>query len=409
MNAATLTFARSNGRPRRFAFDPVLMMTVGGILLLGLVMMTSASISIADRQVQEPLYFLSRQLFGVAFGVLGAVIMMTIPTTVWERLAMPLLLVEFILLLLVLIPGIGHEVNGSRRWLRAGVMNFQASEMARVLMLVYLSSYVVRRQAELKEELKGFLKPLGVLMGAAALLLMEPDFGAATVLMATGLGVLFLAGVKLRHFLALVAIAAAGMAVIAVTSAYRLKRLTAFLDPWADPFNSGFQLTQSLIAIGRGELFGVGLGSSVQKLFYLPEAHTDFVFAVLAEELGLAGVIVTLALFVLLVWRSFHISRLAAEAGLAFQAYCAAAFGIWLALQTFINIGVNMGILPTKGLTLPLMSYGGSSIMVTLGWLGFLMRIHHEASTSGRLAVSRTPAGSSQRRSPRRESEESDE
>lgn len=409
MNAATLTFARSNGRPRRFAFDPVLMMTVGGILLLGLVMMTSASISIAERQVQEPLYFLSRQLFGVAFGVLGAVIMMAIPTNVWERLAMPLLLVAFILLLLVLIPGIGHEVNGSRRWLRAGVMNFQASEMARVLLLVYLSSYVVRRQAELKEELKGFLKPLGVLMGAAALLLMEPDFGAATVLMATGLGVLFLAGVKLRHFLALVAIAAAGMAVIAVTSAYRLKRLTAFLDPWADPFNSGFQLTQSLIAIGRGELFGVGLGSSVQKLFYLPEAHTDFVFAVLAEELGLAGVIVTLALFVLLVWRSFYISRLAAEAGLAFQAYCAAAFGIWLALQTFINIGVNMGILPTKGLTLPLMSYGGSSIMVTLGWLGFLMRIHHEASTSGRLAVARTPAGSSQRRSPRREPEESDE
>ncbi|HEY0940824.1 MAG TPA: putative lipid II flippase FtsW [Steroidobacter sp.] len=407
MNAATLAFARSNGRPRRFAFDMVLMMAVGGILLLGLVMMTSASISIADRQVQEPLYFLSRQLFGVAFGVLGAVIMMTIPTTVWERLAMPLLLVAFMLLLLVLIPGIGHEVNGSRRWLRAGVMNFQASEMARVLLLVYLSSYVVRRQAELKEELKGFLKPLGVLMGAAALLLLEPDFGAATVLMATGLGVLFLAGVKLRHFLALVAIAAAGMAVIAVTSAYRLKRLTAFLDPWADPFNSGFQLTQSLIAIGRGELFGVGLGSSVQKLFYLPEAHTDFVFAVLAEELGLAGVIVTLALFVLLVWRSFYISRLAAEAGLAFQAYCAAAFGIWLALQTFINIGVNMGILPTKGLTLPLMSYGGSSIMVTLGWLGLLMRIHHEASTSGRLAVSRAPAGP--RRSPRREPEESDE
>lgn len=391
MNAATLTFARSNGRPRHFAFDPVLLLTVGGILLLGLVMMTSASISIADKQVEDPLYFLGRQLTGVGFGVVAAAIAMMIPTTVWEKLAMPLLLVAFIFLLLVLIPGIGHEVNGSRRWLRAGVMNFQASELARVLLLIYLSSYVVRRQGELKEELRGFLKPLGILMGAAALLLMEPDFGAATVLVATGLGVLFLAGVKLRHFFALVALAAAGMAVIAVTSAYRLKRLTAFMDPWADPFNSGFQLTQSLIAIGRGELFGVGLGSSVQKLFYLPEAHTDFVFAVLAEELGLVGVIATLALFVVLVWRSFHISRLAAEAGLAFQAYCAAAFGIWLALQTFINIGVNMGILPTKGLTLPLMSYGGSSVMVTLGWLGFLMRIHHEASTSGRLAVSRSP------------------
>jgi cell division protein FtsW len=400
MTAATLTFARSNGRPRRFAFDAVLLMTVGGILLLGLVMMTSASISIADKQTQDPLYFLGRQLMGVSLGVVSAGIMMMIPTVVWERMAMPLLLVAFIFLVLVLIPGIGHEVNGSRRWLRAGVMNFQASELARVLLLVYLASYVTRRQGELKEELKGFLKPLGVLMGAAALLLMEPDFGAATVLVATGLGVLFLAGVKLRHFFALVALAAAGMSLIAVTSAYRLKRLTAFMDPWADPFNSGFQLTQSLIAIGRGELFGVGLGSSVQKLFYLPEAHTDFVFAVLAEELGLAGVVVTLALFVLLVWRSFHISRLAAEAGLAFQAYCASAFGIWLALQTFINVGVNMGILPTKGLTLPLMSYGGSSVMVTLGWLGLLMRIHHEASTSGRLAISR---------SPRREREESDE
>jgi cell division protein FtsW len=400
MSAASLTFARSNARPRRFSFDSVLMLTVGGILLLGLVMMTSASISIADRQLQDPLYFLNRQLVGVAFGVLGAAIMMAIPTNVWEKLAMPLLLAAFILLVAVLIPGLGHEVNGSRRWLRAGIMNFQASELTRVLLLIYLCSYVVRRQGELKEELKGFLKPLGVLMGAALLLLMEPDFGAATVLMATGLGVLFLAGVKLRHFVALVALAAAGMAVIAVTSAYRLKRLTAFMDPWADPFNSGFQLTQSLIAIGRGELFGVGLGSSVQKLFYLPEAHTDFVFAVLAEELGLAGVILTLVLFVLLVWRSFHISRIAAEAGLAFQAYCAAAFGIWLALQTFINVGVNMGILPTKGLTLPLMSYGGSSVMVTLGWLGLLMRIHHEAQTSGRLAVKR-PA--------RREREESDE
>lgn len=389
MNAAALAFARSNGRPRQFAFDVVLLMTVAGILLLGLVMMTSASVTIADRQVQDPLYFLMRQLTGVGLGLAAAAIAMMIPTSVWEKLAMPLLLVAFVFLLLVLIPGIGHEVNGSRRWLRAGVMNFQASELARVLLLIYLSSYVVRRQGELKEELKGFLKPLGVLMGAAALLLMEPDFGAATVLMATGLGVLFLAGVKLRHFVALVALAAGGMSIIAVTSAYRLKRLTAFMDPWADPFDSGFQLTQSLIAIGRGELFGVGLGSSVQKLFYLPEAHTDFVFAVLAEELGLAGVIVTLALFVVLVWRSFHISRLAAEAGLAFQAYCAAAFGIWLALQTFINVGVNMGILPTKGLTLPLMSYGGSSVMVTLGWLGLLMRIHHEASTSGRLAVSR--------------------
>jgi cell division protein FtsW len=389
VSAASLTFARSTARPRRFVFDPILLMTVGSILLLGLVMMTSASITIADRQVHEPLYYLERQANGVVLGLLAAIIAMMIPTSLWERLAIPLLIVAMLFLVIVLIPGVGYEVNGSRRWLRLGVMNFQASELARVLLLTYLASYVVRRQAQLKENIQGFLKPLGILIGAAGLLLLEPDFGAATVLMTTGLGILFIAGVKLRHFFALVAIAASGMAIIAVTSAYRLKRLTAFLDPWADPFNSGFQLTQSLIAFGRGELFGVGLGSSVQKLFYLPEAHTDFVFAVLAEELGLAGVILTLALFVALVWRAFHISRVAAEAGLAFQAYCAAAFGIWLGLQTFINVGVNMGILPTKGLTLPLMSYGGSSMLVTLGWLGLLMRIHHEASTAGRLAVPR--------------------
>lgn len=389
MNATTLAFARSSARSRQFVFDPIVLLVTAGIVLLGLVMVTSASISVADRQMHEPLHYLQRQGVGLILGVIAAGVMMWVPSDLWERLATPLLLVAFVLLIAVLIPGLGHEVNGSRRWLRLGFMNFQASEMARVLLLTYLSSYVVRRQKELKEELKGFIKPLGVLMGAVFLLLLEPDFGAATVLMATGLGVLFLAGVKLRHFLALVLIAASGMAVIAVTSAYRLKRLTTFMDPWADPFNAGFQLTQSLIAIGRGEMFGVGLGSSVQKLFYLPEAHTDFVFAVLAEELGLLGVLVTLAMFMLLVWRSLRISKLAAEAGLAFQAYCAAGFGIWLGLQMFINVGVNMGMLPTKGLTLPLMSFGSSSLLVTLGWLGLLMRINHEAHITGRLAVSR--------------------
>jgi cell division protein FtsW len=389
MNTAALSFARSSARPRRFAFDSILLLTVGALLLFGLVMMTSASISIADRQVQEPLHYFERQMVGVLLGLFGAAVAMVIPTTVWERLSLPLLLLAFVLLVIVVIPGIGHEVNGSRRWLRAGFMNFQASELARVLLLSYLASYIVRKQAELKQDLKGFLKPLGVLMGAALLLLLEPDFGAATVIMATGLGLLFLAGVKLRHLLALAVLAVGGMALIAMTSKERIERLTIFLNPWADPFNSGFQLTQSLIAIGRGELFGVGLGSSVQKLFYLPEAHTDFVFAVLAEELGLAGVVVTLGLFVVLTWRVFRIARQAAEAALPFQAYFAAGFGLWLSLQTFINIGVNLGLLPTKGLTLPLMSYGGSSIMVTLGWLGVLMRIHHEASVAGRLAVPR--------------------
>jgi cell division protein FtsW len=389
MSAAAPTFARSSGRPRPYALDHVLLLTTGGLLLLGLVMMTSASISIADRTAQDPLFYLEQQATGVVLGLLAAGLMMSVPTAIWERLALPLLFVAFAMLVLVLIPGLGHEVNGSRRWVRLGIMNFQVSELARVLLLIYLASYVVRKQAELKDNLRGFLRPLGILTGAAALLLLEPDFGAATVLFATGMGMLYLAGVKLRHFFALTVLACGVLAILAVSSPYRLQRLISFQSPWEDPFASGFQLTQSLIAIGRGGFTGVGLGSSVQKLFYLPEAHTDFVFAVLAEELGLLGVIATLALYMILIWRACHVARLASDAGLAFQAYCAAAFGIWLGLQTCINIGVNMGVLPTKGLTLPLMSAGRSSILVTLGWLGLLMRIHHEANSAGRLAVSR--------------------
>jgi cell division protein FtsW len=228
------------------------------------------------------------------------------------------------------------------------------------------------------------VKPLGLLFCVSALLLIEPDFGAATVLFATGFGLLFLAGARLRYVIAMTALAAAGFGLLAVSSSYRMRRLTAFLDPWADPFNSGFQLTQSLIAIGRGQWFGVGLGDSVQKLFYLPEAHTDFLFAVLAEELGLVGVVLTLALFLGLVWRSFYIARLAADAGLKFPAYLASGFGLWVGIQAFINIGVNMGVLPTKGLTLPLMSYGRSSLIVALAWLGLLLRVYHEAKREQR-------------------------
>jgi cell division protein FtsW len=392
MTTATLGYARLAGRSRSLELDLVLMLVTGALLVIGLVMVTSASITVADRMLGNPFHFLERQLLFAGAGIAAATVAVNVPTALWERLSFALLVTGFLLLIAVLIPGIGYEVNGSRRWIRLGLMNFQPSELARVLLLMYLASYIVRRQSELRESLKGFLKPLGILLGAAALLLAEPDFGAAAVLVATGLAMLFLAGVKLRHFFALVLLAVSGLAGLAVTSAYRMKRLVAFLDPWADPFDSGFQLTQSLIAIGRGELIGVGLGASVQKLFYLPEAHTDFVFAVFAEEMGLIGVVALLALYGLLAGRALRISRLAAEAGLGFQAFVAAAFGIWLALQASINVGVNMGILPTKGLTLPLLSYGGSSLLVTLGWLGVLMRIHHEAQTSGRAAVPRRGA-----------------
>ncbi|MDE2137952.1 MAG: putative lipid II flippase FtsW [Gammaproteobacteria bacterium] len=386
-------FARSAGRAGGVRLDTVTIALTLALTLLGLVMVTSASVSIASQETGQPFYYLERQLALVGVGGLCAALVFSVRTEWLERASVSLLAVALVLLVMVLLPGLGHAVNGSRRWLHVGALNFQVSELARVLVLVYVASYAVRREEQLRESLTGLAKPLALLALAGALLLVEPDFGAATVLFATGFGLLFLAGARLRYVLAMMTLACGGFALLALGSAYRLRRLMAFLDPWADPWHSGFQLTQSLIAIGRGQWFGVGLGESVQKLFYLPEAHTDFLFAVLAEELGLVGVLVTLALFVLLVWRAFHIARLASEAGLKFPAYLAAGFGLWIGIQTFINIGVNMGVLPTKGLTLPLMSYGRSSLVVTLAWVGLLLRVYHEASAAGRgSATVRGPA-----------------
>jgi cell division protein FtsW len=379
-SAGTLMgFARGSARGGSVHLDPVTLALALGIVLLGLVMVTSASVSIAGEESGQPFYYLERQLLLTLIGAACAALLFAIPTERLERASVPLLALAIVLLIVVLIPGLGHAVNGSRRWLRLASANFQVSELARVLVLIYIASYAVRRESELRESLPGLVKPLGLLCFVSALLLAEPDFGAATVLFATGFGLLFLAGARLRYVIAMTAIAATGFAVLAITSSYRLRRLTTFLDPWADPYNSGFQLTQSLIAIGRGQWFGVGLGDSVQKLFYLPEAHTDFLFAVLAEELGLVGVVLTLALFLGLVWRSFHIAQLASAAGLKFAAYLAAGFGLWVGIQAFINVGVNMGVLPTKGLTLPLMSYGRSSLIVALAWVGLLLRVYHEA------------------------------
>jgi cell division protein FtsW len=379
--------ARRSGGVR---LDPVTLSLVAAIVLLGLVMVTSASISLASRDVGEPFLYLQRQLVLTLIGCLLAAGVFCIRTDLLDKLALPLLVIAAVLLVLVLVPGIGQMVNGGRRWIRVAGFNFQVSELTRVMVLVWVASYAARREQELRETLPGLVKPLGVLAAFFVLLLTEPDFGAATVLITTGFGVLFVAGARLRYVLSLAAVAGALIGWVAMSESYRVRRLTAFLNPWADPFDSGFQLTQSLIAIGRGEWFGVGLGESVQKLFYLPEAHTDFLFAVLAEELGLLGVVLTLGLFIALVWRALFIARLAADAGLAFQSYIAAGFGIWLGLQAFINIGVNMGVLPTKGLTLPLMSYGRSSLIVTLAWIGLLLRVYHEA-TAGARASATTP------------------
>lgn len=376
-----------------FAWDSVTLGLVGALTLVGLVMVTSASMSIAARSMGDPFYFLERQFIFTLAGLLLAWMVARVPTELWDKYSLALLLLGLLLLTLVLIPGLGARVNGARRWLRIGVLNFQVSELAKVLVLTWVCSYCVRKRAELETTLPGLLKPFALLALTALLLLIEPDFGAATVLLATGFAVLFIAGARLRYVISLVSAAAVAFALLALTSSYRLKRLLIFLHPFDDPFNSGFQLTQSLIAIGRGSWFGVGLGSSVQKLFYLPEAHTDFVFAVLAEELGLVGVTGVIALFVALVWRAFHISRMAAKAGMRFQAYLAVGFGIWLGLQACVNIGVNMGVLPTKGLTLPLLSYGRSSLLVSLAWLGVLLRIYHEVKCNSRAAVTRVPGG----------------
>jgi len=387
-SVSSMTFARSGSRSTTVHIDTVTVGVVLAIVLLGLVMVTSASISIASKETGDVFYYLERQLILTVLGCVGAALVFCIPTRLIERASMPLLIIALALLFIVLLPGLGHTVNGSRRWIRLLGFNFQASELARVLILIYLASYAVRRADELRSSLKGLAKPLGLLACVTGLLLAEPDFGAAAVLFATGFGLLFIAGARLRDVIGMTVIAGGAFAALAFASPYRILRMISYRDPWADQYNTGFQLAQSLIAIGRGHWTGVGLGESVQKLFYLPEAHTDFLFAVLAEELGLLGVIATLMLFMALIWRSFRIARLAQAAGLHFAAYLAAGFGLWVGIQAFVNIGVNMGVLPTKGLTLPLMSYGRSSLIVALVWIGLLLRVYHEAMSESRGSAS---------------------
>jgi cell division protein FtsW len=365
-------------------FDPVLLTLFLTLLLGGLVILASASISISDGATGRPFFYLERQLLAVLIGAAGGVACLMIPMHVWRSLGPLMLLVGIVLLAVVLIPGVGHTVNGSTRWVRFGVMNLQVSEPARLCLLIYIAGYLVRRNKSLREEFGGFLRPMLVLSIACALLLEEPDFGAAIVLLATSMAMLFVAGARWRDFLIFIGAAIISMAAVAIASPYRVKRLTGFLDPWSDPYNSGFQLTQSLIAIGRGEWTGVGLGEGVQKLFYLPEAHTDFVFAVYAEEFGLLGSLVLIALFGALVWRILRLAVRASNAERFFEAYLAVGLGTWLGMQSFINIGVNMGMLPTKGLTLPLISYGRSSIIIAMISIGLLLRIHHELVTDAR-------------------------
>jgi len=362
-------------KPNTVAFDAALICAVVGLIAMGTIAVTSASVSIV---ADEPLFYLVRHLGAVGLGLAGLALVVSLPTELWYRLNWVLLIAGMGLLVLVLVPAFGNAVNGSRRWLLLGPITMQASEPARLCLLLYIASYAVRRSTELGASLNGLVKPLFVVGAAAVLLLAEPDFGATVVLGATSLTVLFVGGARLRDLLLALLVGGTLLTMLAFSADYRVVRLMSFRDPWADPFDTGFQLTQALMAIGRGEWGGVGLGESVQKLFYLPEAHTDFVFAVLVEELGFAGATLVIGLFGIVIYRAITLGREAMLSGMHFQGLVATGIGVMLGFEAFVNMGVNSGLLPTKGLPLPLISYGRASTVVTLVALGFLLRIHHE-------------------------------
>lgn len=364
---------QTNGR-----YDYWLLGCVGALIIFGLLMVASASMVISDKQFSYPFHYVLRQAIFVALSMSVGFIGTKIPLEDWRRFSPILLLIGFLLLVVVLVPGIGRVVNGSRRWISLGFLSLQVSEVAKLCFIVYLASYVDRHRDALRAQFQAFIKPLFLLGVYSLLLLMEPDFGSVAVLSLTVLLVLFLGGARLGPFILLFALMMVIMSALVIYTPYRLERLTTFLHPWQNAFGSGYQLTQSLIAFGRGGLFGVGLGNSVQKLYYLPEAHTDFIFAVVAEELGLMGELLVILLFVIVIFRMFKIGLQAAHQEQYFSAFICYGAALWLGIQTLINIGVNTGILPTKGLTLPFISYGGSSLLVNCFLVGLISRIHKE-------------------------------
>jgi cell division protein FtsW len=362
----------------RFHFDPLLVLACSSLLLIGFVMVASASLHLGVKVTGSEFYYPLRQLIHTGLGfVLGFFIAAT-PLRMWEKWGAWLFIVGLLLLILVLIPGLGIKVNGSIRWLSIVGIRIQVSEVIKFFSVIYMAGYVTRHQQTVQESAFGLLNPLILFSMACVLLLLEPDFGSSVVILMIAMGIMFLAGARLSQFIVLLGSVAALVVLLVLFSPYRLKRVTSFMDPWADPLDTGFQLTQALISFGRGEWLGVGLGSGVQKLFYLPEAHTDFIFSVIAEELGLLGVVTVIGLFALLVWRIFAVGLAAEQAGQRFSAFVAYGLGIWFGFQSFVNMGVNMGLLPTKGLTLPLISYGGGSMMIMCCAVALLFRVHSE-------------------------------
>lgn len=356
----------------------LLLLSAGMLFVIGLVMVASASMGVAEVENGSPFYFFQRHLIYMVLGFGVALFALKVPVATLERMRWWMLGLALLLLMAVLVPGIGRRVNGSMRWIGVGGLTFQPSEFAKFAMVAFTASFLVRRQAEVRHQVRGFLKPLVVLGLVVALLLAEPDFGASMVITCAVLGMLFLAGTPLLPYIVMVALVVVGGGLLVWLEPYRFQRVLSFMDPWANAYDTGYQLTQSLIAFGRGEWFGVGLGRSVQKLFYLPEAHTDFVLAVYAEEFGLVGVLLLVGLFWLLVRSAIRIGQAAEVRETFFAAYLAYGIAFLLLVQALVNIGVNMGMFPTKGLTLPLVSYGGTSLLAVFGMLGVLLRIDTE-------------------------------
>lgn len=373
-------------------WDLWLLGAVLALLFIGLVMMGSASIAIAEKQLNDSFYYIWRQSAFIFVALILSLGVIYTPIRVWSVLSPYLLALGIVLLFLVLI--FGNQVNGSTRWFDLGLFNIQPSELVKLFVVLFMAGYLVRREEEVRTTVKGFLKPMLLLGFIGVLLLLEPDFGASVVIAFTAMGMMFLGGVRIWQFGVLVLLMSFSLAMLALSSPERMERITSFVNPWDDPFDSDFQLTQALIAFGRGEMSGVGLGASVQKLFYLPEAHTDFLFAVISEELGLMGGLLIIGLFTIVVVRALKIGHMALANGDKYAGYVAFGIGLLIGCQAYINIGVNMGVLPTKGLTLPLMSYGGSSIVATCLACALLFRISHEHSRENELSGNSTKRSS---------------
>lgn len=363
------------------SYDRLLLWITLALLGLGLVMVYSASIAIAEANASighQSTYYLMRQAIFIGISLVAAYVAFQVPMEWWQKMAPHLFLLAIGLLILVLIPGVGRNINGSQRWLSLFVINLQPSEFMKLFAAMYVADYAVRKSAQMDSIVKGFLPMVAVMVLVGFLLLREPDFGALAVVASIAISILWLAGINVWVFVGLIAVLPVAVYFLIVSSPYRLQRVIGFMDPWADPFGKGYQLSHALIAFGRGEWFGVGLGASVEKLLYLPEAHTDFLFAVIAEELGFVGVVTVLFLFSWLIIRAFGIGKEAAANEQYFSALLAQGIGVWIGAQAIINIGVNMGVLPTKGLTLPLLSFGGSGILANCIAIAVLLRIDYE-------------------------------